>query len=105
MDFRTEDRKRNRQSITISTLRFENLTTALQYALLYANYISFSEGTMAKFALKGHEQTLFRHFPLVLIYAEATFKKLLNYTNNSAGCHLCTITSISNLLNVLKGEY
>ena len=31
---------------------------------------------MAKFALKGHEQTLFRHFPVVLIYAEATFEKL-----------------------------
>ena len=56
-----------------------------KYALLYANYISFSEGTMAKFALKGHEQTLFRHFPVVLIYAEATFEKLLNYTNNSSG--------------------
>ena len=28
--FRREDRKRNRQSITISTLRFENLTTALK---------------------------------------------------------------------------
>ena len=27
--FRTDDRKSNRQSITISTLRFENLTTAL----------------------------------------------------------------------------
>ena len=40
--------------------------------------IGFSKAKMAKFALKGHEQTLFRHFPVVLIYSEAKFEKLLN---------------------------
>ena len=39
--FRTDDRKRNRQSITISTLRFESLMTALNGPLLALTWAGF----------------------------------------------------------------